>query len=397
MFGRIVILAAIVLGLCSFQGAWAGIYNTGDSPEETSRFSPDFDGVFRNVLMDLKSIPNPGSLANPPIRRRYLLIESLGSRGALDLRTVEAKLDYSAVLLRRGKPEEAVAILAPLARDHPKNFVVQAQCAMAHFMTKTDLQANALDYMREAMTAWPARWDQVDDDQKKFLESLGWEEPAFQRNRRFEEHLFRLMKSRAKEERAVKQKKPVAEGVDPIFGPEKEPVRFVNEKGEFEVGRIALPESQKMPKDAWDIVEQLLIWMPLDDRLLWLLGEVLNAEAMNETTPDKQNAAIRSAAAVFKQLNNDAFTRQIYAKDEIKRRHEALSAAVAKMPPPRHLDPKEFNFDDDKGDKDLPIANEEWWRRITIAFITGLAVGVFALWQFQEMRRRQTARSMSNR
>jgi hypothetical protein len=397
MYGRILILAVVAFGSGLSPSVWAGIYNTSDAPEETARLSPDFEGVFRNVLLDLKSIPNAGSLANPPIRRRYLLIASLGIRGELDLRTVEAKLDYSAVLIRLGKAEEAVAVLKPMADEHPKNFVVLAQCAMAHFMTRTDLQANALDYMREAMKSWPEQWNQVDADQKKFLEALGWEETAFQRNRRFEEYLLRLMQGRRTEQRmALKQKKPAPESVDAIFGPKDAPVRFVNEKGEFEPGRIPLAESAKMPKDAWDIVEQLLLWMPNDDRLLWLLGEVLNAEAMNQATPDKKDAAIRSAAAVFKQLNNDAFNRQIYAKDEIKTRHEALSAAVAKMPPPRHLKLEDFKIDIDKEDKEPPISVEQWRQALIVGFITGFAVGLFALWQLQEVRRRRAARSMSS-
>jgi hypothetical protein len=57
-----------------------------------------------------------------------------------------------------------------------------------------------------------------------------------------------------------------------------EPLRFVGDSGKFEVGKIAAAEKAKLPPNAILIVQQLLIWMPDDQRLFWLLGELLNAD-----------------------------------------------------------------------------------------------------------------------
>jgi len=50
-------------------------------------------------------------------------------------------------------------------------------------------------------------------------------------------------------------------------------------------------------------LEQLFIWMPEDNRLLWLLGEVFNASAMEHQDVKRKNDAMFSAHAVFSRLN----------------------------------------------------------------------------------------------
>ena len=58
--------------------------------------------------------------------------------------------------------------------------------------------------------------------------------------------------------------------------------------GNTYAGRISAEELKKLPPDAIAIVQQLLIWLPGDARLYWLLGELLNAEG-----------DVSSAATVF--------------------------------------------------------------------------------------------------
>src|SRR5262249_42638887 len=66
--------------------------------------------------------------------------------------------------------------------------------------------------------------------------------------------------------------------IDDLFGDAKSPVKFIGASGKFEPGKIAVAEKAKHPKNAVEIVEQLLVWMPEDLLLYWLLGEILNAE-----------------------------------------------------------------------------------------------------------------------
>src|SRR5262249_19206810 len=55
------------------------------------------------------------------------------------------------------------------------------------------------------------------------------------------------------------------------------PVHFVGPGGQYEAGTIAAAEKAKLPADAVAVVQQLLLWFPEDTRLLWLLGELYNA------------------------------------------------------------------------------------------------------------------------
>jgi hypothetical protein len=54
-------------------------------------------------------------------------------------------------------------------------------------------------------------------------------------------------------------------------------MRFVGESGQYEAGVLAARERSKLPADAIAIVQQLLLWLPEDTRLYWLLGELYNA------------------------------------------------------------------------------------------------------------------------
>src|SRR5947207_2672070 len=107
----------LFLAVSSVKG---GIYSTMDAPEEV-RFDYDYGKVFRAILVNLQNIPNPTVPVDYPIRRRCMLIELLGRKGALELQTIEEKLNYTTALIRMGKADQAVQVLLPLAREHPEN------------------------------------------------------------------------------------------------------------------------------------------------------------------------------------------------------------------------------------------------------------------------------------
>lgn len=81
----------------------------------------------------------------------------------------------------------------------------------------------------------------------------------------------------------------------PLFGPTAQnpsqtPVKWVNEAGRYEAGKLAAGERAKLPPDAVAVVQQLLLWSPDDTRLLWLLAELYAA-----------NGQLREADQVFDQ------------------------------------------------------------------------------------------------
>ncbi len=387
-------IGVTVFALGIGRTAMGGYYSSFDTLEETQRYSRDYQ-VFAANLANLSAISAPKDpLAYVPIRQRYLLLEAMGGDSPTNLKTLGQKLDCSAVLIRRARYEDAIQLLAPLAdaEENRENFLVLSHCASAHFLAPKDFQRKAKFYMKKAIARWPKRWEDVKDEQKRFLATRGWEETAFDRFRRYEVYFDRLIANRLEEDELRAQGKAVAEAVDPIFTEAKEkPVRFVNDKGVFEAGRIPKAEFDKLPKDAIEAVEQLLIWMPHDQRLLWLLGEVFNASAMETGLKEEQrNDAIRNAYKIFDKMT-DPLNSVKYGLVEAKSRRDTLEEAVKNMRPPPM--PDELKKILKKEQEENTPAPEQSWRPLIVAFLTGLALGLFTLWQYQEMRRRRQARA----
>ncbi|MBM3994913.1 MAG: hypothetical protein FJ303_12280 [Planctomycetes bacterium] len=382
MFARVGWVAMVFVSCCTMP-VFAGYYSTFDSPYDTKMDAFDFIGGFADTMDTLQTIPDAKPKSNPPIRRRYVLMESLASKGGLNLETLEQKLNYSTVLIRRGRREEAEALLKPLLDEYPTNFILLSHYASAcYLMGNDDFRRKAKFYMKKALNNWPERWsDLKKETQDHLLATYGWEETAYERNRRYEVYFKRLVDHRLEEEgvRAAKKERP--DMLDPIFSDSGEkPITFLNEKGEFEVGRIAASDKERMPGDAVEAVQQLLIWMPGEPRLLWLLAETYNASAMEhakERDVKLKNRKIRSAHAIFERLT-DPLKQAKYGRFEIKAHAEKIAAYVEKMSDENVIVPP-------------PEPESPWWR-IGIGFFVGIAIGMFALWQIQELRRRRQAK-----
>src|SRR5207244_12073881 len=97
---------------------------------------------------------------------------------------------------------------------------------------------------------------------------------------------------------------PLWEGVKPPT-----PLRFVGDREKYEAGSIARAEKAKLPPDAVEIVEQLLIWLPHDDRLFWLLGELLNARGEYVTAGQEVFAWIGDKLQALGNNPNDPFNK----------------------------------------------------------------------------------------
>lgn len=66
--------------------------------------------------------------------------------------------------------------------------------------------------------------------------------------------------------------------IDDLFGPPSAPLRYLSETGKWEAGLLAAKEVAKLPQsnpaEAIKLIQQLLLWMPDDARLLWQFGEL---------------------------------------------------------------------------------------------------------------------------
>ncbi|MBI2808121.1 MAG: hypothetical protein HYX68_24310 [Planctomycetes bacterium] len=393
MFFRSVGVALGLMGFCLASPAMAGYYSSFDTARELA-WSRDFGNVFKPILDDLIIIRERNAKRSPPIRKRYILIETLAQAGGLKFQDIEDKLDYSTVLIRRGKPDEAVQFLLPLEGAMPENFLVQAHCASARFLGSPDFKREAASCMRQSLKHWPKTWEELKDADRVFVETkLGWEKTAFERFRRYETYFSRLITHRMNEQRRLSRKEVVPDTLDPIFtDPKEKPLTFKNAAGEFEPGKITAAEKDKLPRDAIQAVEQLLIWMPTDDRLMWLLAEAFNASAMFEPDAKTKNELLRNSLAIFKGLYDQDFNKQkIYARAIVQAHYKKLAEHVATLPQPLEITPRELGIKDgDDAKPPVGLPNEDWWRALAVGMAAGIAVGIFALWQVQEFRRRTT-------
>src|SRR5467141_3055675 len=107
MFIRLVSACLTALSLIATQSAFGGYYGNMDTEEEVKRYSLDYKNVFDGILDNLRTLPVATPVRPPPMYHRYALMETLAISGALRLRTVEDKLNYTSLLIRRGKPDKA--------------------------------------------------------------------------------------------------------------------------------------------------------------------------------------------------------------------------------------------------------------------------------------------------
>jgi hypothetical protein len=148
--------------------------------------------------------------------------------------------------------------------------------------------------------------------------------------------------------------------VDALF-----PVRFIGPSGAYEAGTIADAERAKLPADAVTVVQQLLLWFPEDSRLLWLLGELYNAQG-----------DLSSAGAVFEECvwsrKYDSPTLREHrriVKEELTARAVAEAARAAEAKPPERLLPDQITL----------------W---TVGGISGAILVALGWWQVREVIRR---------
>ena len=124
------------------------------------------------------------------------------------------------------------------------------------------------------------------------------------------ENALRTLAKLRMAERARSARAPLT--IDELFN-----VRFSGPNGEYEAGKIDPAELAKLPPDAIATVQQLLLWLPDDSRLYWLLGELYNARG-----------DVDSAFAIFDECINR------FDAPELRRHRQVLRDAIANRPKP---------------------------------------------------------------
>lgn len=362
------LVRGLASGLCIFflaPALSAGLYNTGEVfPLDTDL---DFLANFRPTLLQLRNLPAPQVKLDYPLRNRYLVAQAADPRKLL---TAEEKMNLSEVLIRRRKLGEAKAVLEPLAVQQRTNILIQSNLATLYHVMGLDQRA--IDILRDQVLGqWPEHFGDLDEARRDYLLNIGWNEGPYGFYRKTETYFLKLLELRVRE--AAKFGKKTPESVDDLFTDIKgNPVRFVDESGQFSPGKIAKAERSKLPMDAVEIVRQLLVWLPDDARLYRLLGELHNARG--------QEKDLIAARTIFTDLGEEPFS---FRSEEFKDRRNALQNM--KFEPKNTLD-----------DLDVKVKKEEQqravdWQTLGIGFGAGVIVAIFGMWQIRELRRRRAA------
>jgi tetratricopeptide (TPR) repeat protein len=260
------IIAALVVGTVAAP-ARAGVYNTAEpwpQPRPFAQFQQDL-AAYRSATLKEEDLP-PDSLGAHYVRR----IAELEAEDARGMLTLEGRINLGAYLIRRGKYNEAVAVLEKAQTS--RNFMLRANLATAYELA--GVPDRALLYRQLALSSWPATYP-------------GWDTVQVNFYRKAEQMHLTLLQLR--QEDARRQANRSALRLDNLFPK----VQFIGPGGQYEAGTIAPAQWSEIPNDAGGLVEQLLLWMPFDARLQWMLGELLNA-----------NGDVSGAAAMMKLVVN---------------------------------------------------------------------------------------------
>jgi hypothetical protein len=365
---RIYLALSLVCLLWSGAGAArAGLYNTAENSEEV--LSPDYR-KFELTLDKFKLV------SDTPFRRRTELINKLAFRNMAEL-TDDERLNLSAYLIRKSQPGEAIEVLRPAETPDQRNFLIFANLGTAWQNLGPDDPGNmrkAADYLQKGLDKWPAKFDLLDEQQRKYFLSIGWSEGQLAWYHKVEKYHLRLVDLRT-------------DGGDTyatmtrLLSKTGKPIQFIGDRGQWEPGKIARAEKEKLPQNSIEIVEQLLIWMPHDRRLFWLLGELLNAQG-DYTQTDRIFAWLAQNGETAKELKDHRRTLLEYMQQRAKTNQGPENTLPSTPPSEQKNKPSAARPDE------TPGWNPNPWQMFGVGSLVGVLVTLFASWQIRSLRRR---------
>lgn len=276
---------------------WSGVYDLAEAP-----VGPAAAGAPAAMplagFQDLLGVLLRAQVAQPETaeRARYLRrARAIEADDRKDAASAQELSNLGACYLRLGQPTEAMDVLTRAAARDRRNFTTLANLGTAYQLLGQPIAS--LGRLREAREVWPVAWPGLTAAQ------LAW-------YRKVEGYQERLVRLRVREPAGTAP----PDAPDDLFG-----LRLVGPRGTYQAGELAESERGKLPPDAIAVVQQLLVWLPGDTRLYWLLAEVLNAQGK---TAD--------AAAI---LDECAWVRR-YDSRTLREHRRVLREALARARPP---------------------------------------------------------------
>jgi tetratricopeptide (TPR) repeat protein len=353
------VILALGLAFMAGNSVRAGLYNTKEprpGPEvSTDGVKPMPSKKFQDAFIGVRQIAVAGLPGNTAHEHYLAARDELLRKARAGTLTVEERVDLSEYLIRLRQYEEAVELLESIAAQERWNFRLAANLATAHQLAgRLD---RALSYLQQALDAWPA-------------EVPGWIPGQVAWYRRAEQFQLKLVRLRLREQASAaggRSKPP--ETLDDLFSPrdQKAPFRFVGESGTYEAGKLAAAERSKLPEDALALVQQLVLWLPDDTRLYWLLGELYNADGDLET-----------ALRIF----DDCVWNRRYDSAELKAHRQIVADAKAKAQPTVLLPSAAPEPEQPAGWTPEPR------QIITVTTVAGLVIAGLVYLQVRELRKR---------
>jgi tetratricopeptide (TPR) repeat protein len=428
-------------GLARASALEAGVYNLNPPRKYPSDYVETTSPRPLNLVMihvaELRQI-NDGAIDpknSPPkdsLRKSYekqlAELEIRQKEGVLD---AADRVNLSGCLIRMGRfgkaeqlLEESLRVLPP---DEPFRCLLLLHRAALYQELAPDnaeLQQRAVRFQEEALQSWP-------------LLLPGWNRQESASYRRAEEYAKTSMELRWRElsnpRRGVSHEMPPPDNLFPKD--ERDPakkVRFVGDSGKYEAGGIAAKQMDRLPADADQVVLQLVLWRPHDNRLLWLYGELLNARGSvdwafylldyvktmrwQNTELDHHYQILAKAIAPFEELFRD----KTLSGDNIRLQASLLwtltprggllttpfgtaaselggwtaatyAGASNDSLPTRRVSDTLRESESSRGATAPQSASNPLpdWRHLTVSFIAGMVVAVLSLLQWQQWRRQR--------
>ncbi|MGE3804058.1 MAG: DUF3299 domain-containing protein [Gemmataceae bacterium] len=240
----------------------AGLHYSG---EEYAELPSQWRGFLLDQrLLRMIALEPGGKIVASPGRKQYdaeagKLLDAAKTREL----TPDELADLGALLIRLGRGEEAVTVLREGQRLHPRHFRIAANLGTA-WQQQGNLEQASIA-LQQAVKLAPGKWQ------------------------RAEELHLKLVRGRARD--------PKATGLDDLFG-----IKFVNDKGEYEAGKLAAAQRKQLPGAAVALTQQLALWLPADGKLLWQLGELAAAHGDVRTAASIMDGCVTEFALGDKEL-----------------------------------------------------------------------------------------------
>jgi tetratricopeptide (TPR) repeat protein len=357
------LLCGLLGMVAACPAAQAGLYlSTAPPTWPLTGPPPSNPGRFLQVLGELQSLASTEASVKEMAFPREIQgkVEELERRRRDSSLSVEDSITLGGYYLLQGKHDKAVEVLRPAHEKEPKNFMVLANLANAFRGigegTRDSAALNrAIGLQSQVLKNWPSRL-------------AGWTSEELWWHRRAEKYYLQLLELRNRAQ--LTGKPPTLDNLFPA-APYADPL------AKYVVGEIDIKARDRLPPDALPLVEQLLLWMPNDQALLWQFGELLNARGEVKLAWDRFRTGTTawSGNALFNQHRRE-FVRLVETDPRFKEQAETTSTL-----------PQDLGGLNKPG----PTTEQRWlpdWRQLAVGFGTGLIVGMLLLLQFRQLSRR---------